>query len=271
MEPKDIDACGKVPGVEDRRPGERPGAARVGGSRLGRGLPERLPADLNMRMEPDPARTGGVAVPASRGEQGTAEVTGRSNLSKEFPPPEPGARPIQPEFEPWAADEPRFGARGRRHALSGTPGTPPWGNLAVGGPQAEAAPSAPQGASTTLNRRGLSGLVHMSEALRVEIEIEGSGRWTYGLCEWASSRGLEVRLGGRGVGTRDFLQAGRRVRVLVAPRGLPSVSFNARVLSVEAPLPPGGAIRIYLAVFGSKPEDLRSWERLFKGMREVYL
>ncbi len=143
-------------------------------------------------------------------------------------PPERG-KPAK-ELDPWAEDEPIFGPRGHAHALSRLPGTPPCGNLAVQSPLYPGGDSAAQ---------DLKALFQLAEAVRVELELEPGGRWTCGIVRRASACGLEVALGGGSVDTRDFLQAGRRVRLLVSPRAEPGFVIGARVLWVEPPAEPG--------------------------------
>jgi hypothetical protein len=104
--------------------------------------------------------------------------------------------------------------------------------------------------------------------LRVELELGFSGRWTFGLVERASRTGFEARLGGRSVGTRDFVLAGRRVKVLVTPHGTggPFV-LPARVLWVDPPPGPDGPMRAQLAIATSDPAALGRWAEVVEKAR----
>ena len=170
-------------------------------------------------------------------------------------PPERG-KPAK-ELDPWAEDEPIFGSRGRAHALSRRPGTPPCGNLAVQPPLCPGGDSAAQ---------DLKALVQLAEVVRVEIELERGGRWACGIIRRASACGLEVALGGRSVGARDLLRAGRRVRLLVSPRAEPGFVIGALVLWVDSPAEaglqsgPGGAVRAQLAVEAGDAAITELWE-----------
>lgn len=147
-------------------------------------------------------------------------------------------------WDPWAEPEPIFGPREIRHALSPHPGTPPFGNVAVTGPA------------------GRKDLRQLGTPVRVEIGLERCGRWTCGLCVRASEEALEVAIGGRSVGTRDFLVAGRHVRLLVTPRGAGAFSLKAKVLSVESPQDPSGAVRAELSLDSQDPAARARWMAL---------
>ncbi|MHC4202408.1 MAG: hypothetical protein ACYSU0_20640 [Planctomycetota bacterium] len=164
------------------------------------------------------------------------------------------------ERDPWAPDDSLLGERARRHALSRRPGTPPCGNLAVQVPAGFVL--AYRGSSAKAAEADRKALAPLSEMLRVEIELVECRRWTCGLAERASGRGLEVTLGGRSVGTRDFLQAGRKVNILVTPPAGSGFEITGRIVWVDAPDRPGGAMRAQILVDTSDARTLGQWERI---------
>ncbi|MHC4505992.1 MAG: hypothetical protein ACYTFI_22080 [Planctomycetota bacterium] len=164
------------------------------------------------------------------------------------------------ERDPWAPDDSLLGERARRHALSRRPGTPPCGNLAVQVPAGFVL--AYRGSSAKAAEADRKALAPLSEMLRVEIELVECRRWTCGLAERASGRGLEVTLGGRSVGTRDFLQAGRKVNILVTPPAGSVFEITGRIVWVDAPDRPGGAMRAQILVDTSDARTLGQWERI---------
>lgn len=111
-------------------------------------------------------------------------------------------------------------------------------------------------------------LFQLAEAVRVELELERGGRWTCGIIRRASACGLEVALGGRSVDTRDLLQAGRRVRLLVSPRAEPGFVIGARVLWVDPSAEPGRAVRAQLAVEAGDAANTELWEGLVDRARK---
>ncbi len=232
---------------------------REDGTRAGRRAGEPDPPT----SQPRPATAYGparVRDPARPVDPRSAHPVQAGDASR-VKPIDSGRQSADQGFDIRAEPEPRYGRRGREHALSPNPGTPPVGNLAVGYPSAMRA-GAPSRASR--GAADLSGLAHLAEVLRVEIEIEPGGCWRHGLCEWASTRGLEVKL--RSI---HCSLAGRRVRILVALSGLAPEPFRARVLSVGPPPQAGGAVQAQLAIFGSQPGELVRWEKLVKRVREI--
>ncbi len=210
-----------------------------------------------IHIEHDPGRTGGP-------HAGVRPQDDHGNRAEEQPK-------VRKVWDPWAEDEPVFGSRERRHALSRHPGTPPCGNLAVQHPDDAVAPAPSREAGDGDDTDTASGadaagdavpdaLCPLESPLRVELELGFSGRWTFGLVERASRTGFEARLGGRAVGTRDFVLAGRRVKVLVTPHG-PGGSFvlPARVLWVDPPPGPDGPMRAQLALMTEDPAALERW------------
>ncbi len=173
--------------------------------------------------------------------------------------------PSKRELDPWAEDEPIFGRREVTHALSPTPGTPPLGNLAVEPPPGWT-PDAPKpGATEPATPTGA--LRVLREPIRIEMELEHCGRWACGLSEKASPRGLEISLGHRAVGTRDFLSAGRRVRLLVSPHGERPFQLQAKILWVDPPSGPRRAVRAQLAVVTKDAGALARWQGLVERSR----
>jgi hypothetical protein len=212
-----------------------------------------------IRIERDPGRAGGPQVEGRPSSDHGNRTEGQPKVEK--------------VWDPWAEDGPVFGDRGRRHALSRHPGTPPCGNLAVR-PPADAVASAPSRDPDKASGADAAGgavpdaLCPLERPLRVELELGSSGRWTFGLVERASRMGFEARLGGRSVGTRDFVPAGRRVKVLVTPHGSggPFV-LPARVLWVAPPPGPDGPMRAQLAIVTSDPEALARWAEVVEKAR----
>ncbi|MHC5054465.1 MAG: hypothetical protein ACYTKD_07090 [Planctomycetota bacterium] len=223
------------------------------------GRKRRSVESCRIRIERDPGRAGGP------------QVEGRS--SSDHGNRTEGQPKVEKVWDPWAEDGPVFGDRGRRHALSRHPGTPPCGNLAVQGPEglAASAPREPDASTSDAGRAPVAlpdALVPLKMPLRVELELGFSGRWTFGLVERASRTGFEARLGGRSVGTRDFVLAGRRVKVLVTPHGTggPFV-LPARVLWVDPPPGPDGPMRAQLAIATSDPAALGRWAEVVEKAR----
>ena len=211
------------------------------------------------------------------------------------------------KLDPWAEDEPIFGQQEIAHALSPTPGTPPHGNLAVSVPEPPAPGRLPVGrtagadvagrtraaqraASQSSAKRGrrlttgtppsrrkaLRGagrailanvLSCLRTPIRVEIELEHCGRWTCGLAEKASPSGLEISLGHRSVGTRDFLAAGRLVLLLVSPHGERPFQIPTKILWVDPPSGPGRAVRAQLVVVTKDAGALAKWRGLVERSR----
>jgi hypothetical protein len=235
----------------------------------------RLPGGAGRESPEDP-----VAHRESGERPGCRHETGETGRSKR-------------ELDPWAEDEPIFGQREVAHALSPTPGTPPLGNLAVEPPPGWKPDAPAPGAATTggatghVLRAGALRVLH--DPIRIEMELERCGRWACGLAERASPTGLEISLGFRGVGTRDFLRAGRRVRLLVSPpqpRGAPErpgrrrrrgraasggerpFQLHTRILWVDPPSVPGGAVRAQVAIDTADTAALARWEGLLERTRE---
>lgn len=169
------------------------------------------------------------------------------------------------DTDPWAQDGPAFGERARKHALSGRPGTPPCGNLAVQVPQGYVL--AYRGSSAKAAEADRKALAPLAETLRVELELEcspptgdGRTRWFSGLALMASSRGLEVTLGRRSAGTRELLQPGRRANLLVTPPMGSVFEIAARVIRADPSREPGGPLRVQILVDSSDARALGHWE-----------
>ena len=224
--------------------------------------------------------------------------TDKERLEDPAPSSDTGSRPgrldeagvtarSEGELDPWAEDEPIFGQREVTHALSPTPGTPPLGNLAVEPPPGWT-PEAPAPGAATESTPPTGALRVLREPIRIEMELEHCGRWACGLAERASPRGLEISLGFRGVGTRDFLRAGRRVRLLVSPPqprragdrsgrrrrrggaasgGERPFQLHTRILWVDPPAVPGGAVRAQVAIDTTDTAALARWEGLLERTR----
>jgi hypothetical protein len=192
-----------------------------------------------IRIERDPGKKSGPSVddnPVGRAEE----------------PPD-----VKKVWDPWAEDEPVFGKRERQHALSRHPGTPPCGNLAVQDPTS-AGGSAP---------RELSALASLDKPLRVELELGASGPWTFGLVERASRTGFEMRLDGNQTGTRDLVQAGRKIKVLVAPHGDVAFVLQARVLWISPSSSPDSPMRAQLALITESASVLSRWVKAIEKAR----
>lgn len=215
------------------------------------------PTDLKRCVEPDPDRTDPRRHAADhappRGTPG--ELTGR---------PERGRGRGR---GPWAKNEPLFGEQGRKHALSGRPGTPPCGNLAVQVPAGFVL--AYRGSSAEAAEADRKALAPLAETVRVEIEIDRGRRWTCGFALLASSRGLEVTLGGCSADARDLLQVGRRVDLFVTPRVGSVCEIAARIIRVDPPRSPdGGPVRVQILVDASDAKALGQWERVVDRARK---
>jgi len=171
-------------------------------------------------------------------------------------------------WDPWAEDEPVFGNRERRHALSRHPGTPPCGNLAVQDPtgagEADAAPSLPGSEDKTVGEDGgeprlPKELVVLVRPLRIEIELGSSGRWVCGLVERASRTGLEAKLEEWPVRNRSLIPSRLQVKMLVTPHGESSFVLRARVLWIDPSASPGEPTGTQLALVTTDPAVLARW------------
>jgi len=181
-----------------------------------------------------------------------------------------GQPKVKKVWDPWAEDEPVFGHRERRHALSRHPGTPPCGNLAVQHP-------AVTGGRLSSNvgipgGRGTGGalpdaLVPLARPPRVELDLGASGGWTFGMVERASRRGFETTIAERPGGTRDFLRAGRKIKALVMPHREAVLALTVRVLWVDPSPSPDGHRRAQLALVTPGPAALGRWMEIVEGAR----
>lgn len=196
----------------------------------------------------------------------TGETSGSHPVDPVHPCGGPSSsRSIPPrDSDPWALDGPSFGERARKHALSGRPGTPPCGNLAVQVPQGYVL--AYRGSSAKAAEADRKALAPLAETLRVEIELEcprtGKSRttWVSSLALMASSRGLEVTLGRRSAATRELLEPGRRVNLLVTPPMGSVFEIAARVIRADPSPEPGGPLRVQILVDSSDARALGHWE-----------
>jgi len=238
-------------GLGDNDGGGRHGAAARGmrarfePHELGQSDPHTRARTSRLTLGPDPGRSGGIE--SASGPQSSPR--GQAGVQQK----------VKKVWDPWAEPEPIFGPREIRHALSPRPGTPPFGNVAV--------PCPPRARGQPGEQSAPGGLEALTEAVRVEIGLEHCGRWTCGLCARASEEALEVALGTRSVGTRDFLVAGRRVRLLVTPRLSQPFALQARVICVEPPPEPDGAVLVELAIDTQDPAALSRWGALVGGRR----
>jgi len=198
-----------------------------------------------------------------------------------------GQPKVKKVWDPWAEDEPVFGHRERRHALSRHPGTPPCGNLAVQDP-ADPSGRSPANAGASkgrgMNRPGRTrdgnasdasgtgsalpdALVPLARPPRVELDLGASGGWTFGLVERASRRGFETTIAERPSGTHDFLRAGRKIKALVMPHREAVLVLAVKVLWVDPSPSPDGPRRAQLALVSPAPSALGRWVEIVEGAR----
>jgi len=209
-----------------------------------------------IHIERDPGRKGGAFVEGSSREGPGGRTEGQPRVKK--------------DWDPWAEDEPVFGHRERRHALSRHPGTPPCGNLAVQDPAAMG--GRPSSNAGIPGGRGTGGalpdaLVPLARPPRIELDLGASGGWTFGMVERASRKGFETTIAERPSGTRDFLRAGRKIKALVMPHREAVLALTVRVLWVDPSPSPDGMRRAQLALVSPAPAALGRWVEIVEGAR----
>jgi len=248
-----------------RKPGLR---ARFDDSPEPSSTKEHSVESCRIRIERDLSKKGGPCI-------GRRSIEGPGGRTE-------GKPKVKKVWDPWAEDEPIFGNRERRHALSRHPGTPPCGNLAVQHPDdagdadvAERGDAATPRRARDHNASDAGGtncvlpdaLVPLARPPRVELDLGASGGWTFGLVERASRKGFETTIAERPCGTRDFLQAGRRIKALVMPHREAVLALTVRVLWVDPSPSSDGLRRAQLALVTPGPAALNRWMEIVEGAR----